>query len=79
MASEDSQASLLLKKQLRDLKKHPVDGFSAGLVDDSNIFEWEIMIVGPPDTLLYVILIMNCKSFYCSSELSFFPLPFTTL
>ncbi len=52
MASEDSQSSLLLKKQLRDLKKNPVDGFSAGLVDDSNIFEWEIMIVGPPDTLL---------------------------
>jgi len=23
-----------------DLAKHPVDGFSAGLVDDSNVFEW---------------------------------------
>jgi len=51
MASDTSQAALLLKKQLRDLKKNPVDGFSAGLVEDSNIFEWEIMIVGPPDTL----------------------------
>jgi len=47
----ESQAALLLKKQLRDLKKNPVDGFSAGLVDDSNVFEWEILIVGPPDTL----------------------------
>lgn len=47
----DTQASLLLSKQLRDLKKNPVEGFSAGLVDDSNIFEWQVAIIGPPDTL----------------------------
>ena len=35
-----------------ELTKHPVDGFSAGLVDDSNLFEWQITIMGPPDTLL---------------------------
>ncbi|GJU95212.1 ubiquitin-conjugating enzyme E2 7 [Tanacetum coccineum] len=34
-----------------DLCKHPVDGFSAGLVDESNIFEWSVTIIGPPDTL----------------------------
>jgi hypothetical protein len=34
-----------------DLAKHPVDGFSAGLVDDSNVFEWQVTIIGPPDTL----------------------------
>ncbi|KAG0343694.1 Ubiquitin-conjugating enzyme E2 15 [Podila humilis] len=45
------QSSLLLKKQLKDLTKNPVEGFSAGLVDDSNIYEWEIMIMGPHDTL----------------------------
>ncbi|KAB2028403.1 hypothetical protein ERO13_D05G097200v2 [Gossypium hirsutum] len=45
-----SQASLLLQKQLKDLCKNPVDGFSAGLVDDSNVFEWSVTIVGPPDT-----------------------------
>ncbi|KAF9430473.1 Ubiquitin-conjugating enzyme E2 15 [Podila epigama] len=44
-------ATLLLQRQLRELNKHPVEGFSAGLVDDNNIFEWEIMILGPPDTL----------------------------
>ncbi|KYR02935.1 putative Ligase [Tieghemostelium lacteum] len=43
-------SSLLLRKQLAELNKHPVEGFSAGLVDDSNIYEWQIMIVGPPDT-----------------------------
>ncbi|KAE8723714.1 Ubiquitin-conjugating enzyme E2 7 [Hibiscus syriacus] len=42
-----SQASLLLQKQL----KNPVDGFSAGLVDENNIFEWSVTIIGPPDTL----------------------------
>lgn len=34
-----------------ELTKRPVDGFSAGLVDDSNIFEWQITVIGPPDTL----------------------------
>jgi len=51
MANSDSQAALLLKKQLQQLKKHPVEGFSAGLFDDSNVFEWEVLIVGPPDTI----------------------------
>ncbi|EOA24706.1 hypothetical protein CARUB_v10017984mg [Capsella rubella] len=46
-----SQACLLLQKQLKDLCKHPVDGFSAGLVDEKNIFEWSVTIIGPPDTL----------------------------
>jgi hypothetical protein len=34
-----------------DLAKNPVEGFSAGLVDDSNLFEWQITVIGPPDTL----------------------------
>nr|XP_043617210.1 ubiquitin-conjugating enzyme E2 7-like [Erigeron canadensis] len=50
MASS-SQASLLLQKQLKDLCKNPVDGFSAGLVDENNLFEWSVTIIGPPDTL----------------------------
>ncbi|XP_024517530.1 ubiquitin-conjugating enzyme E2 7 isoform X1 [Selaginella moellendorffii] len=47
----ESQASLLLRKQLKDLTRNPLDGFSAGLVDDSNVFEWAVTIIGPPDTL----------------------------
>ncbi|KAL2899040.1 Ubiquitin-conjugating enzyme E2 7 [Bienertia sinuspersici] len=46
-----SQASLLLQKQLKDLCKNPVDGFSAGLVDENNLFEWSVTVIGPPDTL----------------------------
>lgn len=40
----------MLMKQLKDLNKNPVDGFSAGLTNESNPFEWEIMIIGVPDT-----------------------------
>ncbi len=36
---------------LTDLTKRPVEGFSAGLVDDSSLFEWAVTIMGPPDTL----------------------------
>ncbi len=41
-SSQTSQASLLLKKQLAELSKNPVEGFSAGLIDDSDIFKWEV-------------------------------------
>jgi len=46
-----SGSALVLRRQLQDFRKHPVDGFSAGLVDDSNMYEWAITIYGPPDTL----------------------------
>ena len=45
------QAVLLLRKQLKELSRNPIEGFSAGLVDDSNVFEWSITIMGPPDTM----------------------------
>lgn len=46
-----SNAALLLAKQLKDLNKNPVEGFSAGLVNDDDVFKWEVMIMGPPDTM----------------------------
>jgi len=33
-----------------ELQKNPVEGFSAGLVDDDDIYKWEVLIIGPPDT-----------------------------
>ena len=36
------QAALLLRKQLAELNKNPVEGFSAGLIDDEDIFRWEV-------------------------------------
>lgn len=28
-----------------------MEGFSAGLIDDNDIYRWEVLIIGPPDTL----------------------------
>lgn len=36
----------------QELNKNPVEGFSAGLVDDDNIYRWEVVVIGPQDTLL---------------------------
>lgn len=33
-----------------ELNKSCTDGFSAGLIDDDDIYKWEVMIYGPPDT-----------------------------
>lgn len=48
--SAEQQGALLLKRQLKELTKNPTEGFSAGLIDDDNLFKWELMVVGPPDT-----------------------------
>lgn len=44
------QGALLLARQLKELKKESV-GFSAGLIDDDDLFKWEVAIYGPPDSL----------------------------
>ncbi|KAK0213496.1 ubiquitin-conjugating enzyme [Armillaria fumosa] len=49
--TQHASNTLLLRRQLNELTKHPVEGFSAGLVDDDNMFEWEIMVIGPADTI----------------------------
>ncbi|KAJ7468629.1 ubiquitin-conjugating enzyme [Mycena latifolia] len=49
--SQTASNTILLRRQLTELTKHPVEGFSAGLVDDDNLYEWEILVIGPPDTL----------------------------
>ncbi|KAK9460758.1 ubiquitin-conjugating enzyme/RWD-like protein [Lipomyces oligophaga] len=48
MASTGSET--ILRRQLRDLSRNGVPGVSAGLVAD-NIYEWEVMLIGPEDTL----------------------------
>lgn len=37
--------------QSADLAKNPIDLVSVGLVDDSSVHEWEILIMGPDGTL----------------------------
>lgn len=42
---------ILLRNQLKELTKNPLDDISVGLVDDSNIYEWQVLMNGPTDTL----------------------------
>uniref|UniRef100_A0A0N5A8C2 E2 ubiquitin-conjugating enzyme n=1 Tax=Syphacia muris TaxID=451379 RepID=A0A0N5A8C2_9BILA len=44
------QLFLLLNKAISEILRVPVDGFSAGLQDD-DIYKWEVLVMGPPDTL----------------------------
>ena len=39
------------QNEQKDLAKNPIDLVSVGLVDDSNLYEWEILIMGPDGTL----------------------------
>jgi ubiquitin-conjugating enzyme E2 G1 len=33
------------------LAKNPIDLVSVGLADESNVYEWEILVMGPDGTL----------------------------
>ncbi|EJD05013.1 ubiquitin-conjugating enzyme [Fomitiporia mediterranea MF3/22] len=46
-----STAHNLLKRELKELSTHPIEGFSAGKRFGENLLEWRIVIIGPPDTL----------------------------
>ncbi len=49
-ASGADYGKILLRNQLKELLKNPVDGFSVGLVDD-DIFRWRVMIEGVAGTM----------------------------
>ncbi|KAG5459832.1 MAG: hypothetical protein BJ554DRAFT_8199 [Olpidium bornovanus] len=44
------QSAMILRRQLNELSKNPVPGFTCDLVDD-NIYVWDVGIVGAPDTI----------------------------
>ena len=48
-ASARSYASELLRRQFLEMTKGPPEGVSVGLHDD-NLFDWEVMIIGPSGT-----------------------------
>jgi ubiquitin-conjugating enzyme E2 R len=39
-----------LSNELKALKRDPVEGFTVQIPDESNFFEWDVYIQGPPDT-----------------------------
>lgn len=52
MAGQPSSSAVrALGLEYRSLQEEPVEGFSVKLVNDDNLFEWEVAIYGPPDTL----------------------------
>ncbi|PPQ68982.1 hypothetical protein CVT25_009167 [Psilocybe cyanescens] len=42
---------MLLARQFEALRKTPDSGFSVGLFEEDNYYEWKVLIIGPPDTL----------------------------
>jgi hypothetical protein len=78
--------TLLLRRQLAELTKHPVEGFSAGpypivflhlfqrlrpdsilregLVDENNLYEWEIMIIGFASSCLMPLCHSSFPTYY---------------
>ena len=41
----------LIKKQLRDISKSSDLGFSAGLIDENDLYKWSVIFNGPEDTI----------------------------
>ncbi|OAD57598.1 Ubiquitin-conjugating enzyme E2 R1 [Eufriesea mexicana] len=51
MAQTTSSALRALALEYKGLQEEPVEGFRVKLVNEDNMFEWEVAIFGPPDTL----------------------------
>ncbi|WAR00944.1 UB2R1-like protein [Mya arenaria] len=49
--SPTSGAVKALQLELKKIVSEPVEGFRVKLLDDENLFEWEVAIFGPPGTL----------------------------
>ena len=52
LSKEKLEAMKTLKKEFNALKNNPITslGVTVGLVNESNIFQWKISMVGPQDT-----------------------------
>lgn len=51
MTTPSSSAVRALALEYKSLQEEPVEGFRVKLCKEENIFEWEVAIFGPPDTL----------------------------
>ena len=59
-----SSSSKILQSEFKELQQHPVEGFTIGLVDDNDMYQWKVGLYGPPDTLYaggyFKVQICNC-------------------
>ena len=46
-----SSAVRALALELKSLQEDPLEGIRSRLVNEDNLFEWEVALFGPPDTL----------------------------
>ena len=46
-----SSAIRALALELKSLQEDPLEGIRSKLVNEDNLFEWEVALFGPPDTL----------------------------
>jgi ubiquitin-protein ligase len=46
-----SSAVRALALELKNFQDDPLEGIQSRLVNEENIFEWEVALFGPPDTL----------------------------
>jgi ubiquitin-protein ligase len=46
-----TQATARLQKELKDLNKNPVEGFKVELMDENNLYEWQVWMAGAPGTM----------------------------
>ena len=51
MAATSTSALRALALEFKNMEEDPVEGFKVKLVNDENLFEWEVAIFGPPSTL----------------------------
>jgi hypothetical protein len=72
MAPDSPAAAALLKRQLRDMQtSKDIPGISCGLVNDSNMFEWEVMLMISDDCKYYGGTLFSCPAF--SGSISNYP------
>ena len=51
MSNQSTPALRALTQELNKLSNEPLEGCVVGLADESNLFDWNVAIFGPPDTL----------------------------
>ena len=51
MASSQHGSMKILQAELKRLQQEPMEGCNIRLVDDDDLFQWQVALFGPPDTL----------------------------
>lgn len=60
-----------LALEYKSLQEEPVEGFRVKLAQEDNLFEWEVAIFGPPETLYQGGYFKVCIFNYLLNELSY--------